>query len=304
MLLRQGHRDAPTRYTALRILFVGPTHSIPKVLRMREEAKDYSPFDDDMDENERGHGFSQGATSSKWFRYFLTAAAVFLTLAIVSSIVSNNSTGNRDVEDLAYWANRIFMALLLMACGGLLAVVRGPKIMAALQSSSTPGRPIRWSPWFKLFVFSIGSLVACGLFFVVLAVMFQTYGLALFALAIPTLIAMLITVAVFFQQEVRAYAIGVATTLSLGAAMFVSTSMYGIFWSPYGMNYSNSSMSDINFRLAFTYLAVFGIAVLNGLLCAAIVTLKRRFTTEKALVDNKPTQPIQATVVPPQPPTT
>jgi drug/metabolite transporter (DMT)-like permease len=267
---------------------------------MREEAKDYSPFDDDVDENERGHGFSRGATSSKWFRYFLIAAAVFLTLAIVSSVVSNNSAGNRDVEDLAYWANRIFMALMLIACGGLLAVVRGPKIMAALQSSSTPGRPLQWSPWFKLFAFSIGSLVACGLFFVVLAVMFQTYGLALFALAIPTLIAMLITVAVFFQHEVRAYAIGVATTLSLGVSMFAGTSMLGLFWSPYGMNYNNSSMSDINFRLAFTYLTVLGISVFNGMLCAAIVTLKRRFAAEKAPVDNKPTQPIQATVLPPQ----
>ncbi|MEI8211419.1 MAG: hypothetical protein WCI02_04685 [Planctomycetota bacterium] len=269
---------------------------------MREEAKDYSPFDDEADENERGHGFSQGATSSKWFRYFLIAAAVFLTLAIVSSVVSNNSAGNRDVEDLSYWANRIFMALMLIACGGLLVVVRGPKIMAALESNSTPGRPVQWSPWFKLFVFSICSLVACVLFFVVLAVMFQTYGLAFVAFAIPTLIAMLITVAVFFQQEVRAYAIGVATTLGLAVGLFASTSMYGIFWSPYGMNYSNS-ISQINFNLLIFYLAVFGLAMLNGLLCAAIVTLKRRFTTEKAPVDNKPSEPIQATVLPPQPPT-
>ena len=64
---------------------------------MREEAKDYSPFDDDVDENERVHGGPFGSITSKWFRRLLKAAAVFLILAIVSSVISNNAAGNPDI---------------------------------------------------------------------------------------------------------------------------------------------------------------------------------------------------------------
>jgi hypothetical protein len=264
---------------------------------MREEPKEYSPFDDDAELHEEGPSRGFGSTASPWFRRLLMSAGVSLAIAIVSSIVLNNSAGNRDVEDVAYYLNRIFMTLMLLSCAGMLIAIRGPQIAAAAQKFSQrreAAGKLRWPTWLSLFVSSVIAFVGLAFFITLLAVLMPFYGVTVVLCMAPTLLALLITIAANSRKEVQAYAIGAATTLAVGSWIATYMTMVFIpFTNP--TYYYNRGGSVYAFQWSVATLATVAWSMFNGLVCAGYISLFRsdNANPEKA---NSPSDPV--TLVP------
>jgi hypothetical protein len=246
---------------------------------MLEPAKEYSPFDDDHEEQSRAEQTERLSPSKRWFRYCLYTSAVFLVLAIASSIVANNAAGDRNLEDTAYLINRLFMGALLLSCAGLFLSVRGPTLMAAFRSRSerrAQGEVRAWSPWFSLFVWSwIGWFAAC-VFFGSIAGFLPGIGVLAPLLLLPVLISMAIMIAVSTRNELRAYAIGMAVTLFLSSLNTIglwfgllSPMMYG-YRGGYGFNAYGFATQWLTVTLG-----VLAWGAITGLICSGYVTLQR-----------------------------
>lgn len=267
---------------------------------MREEPKEYSPFDDDAELHEDGPSRGFGSTASPWFRRLLMSAAVSLAIAIVSSIVLNNSAGNRDVEDVAYYLNRIFMTLMLLSCAGMLVAIRGPQIVAALQKFSEKRErhgQRRWPVWLILFLSSIVAFFGLAILFILLAFLMPFAGLTIVLGVAPTALALLITIAVNSRREVQAYAIGAAITLAVGSwiATYFAVIYIPFTSSPY---YYSNGRSSYAFQWCVATLGTISWSMFNGLVCAGYLSL---FHPMKILPTEVTAHPTPSPPLPPAP---
>lgn len=256
---------------------------------MLEPAKEYSPFDDDHEERSLAEQAGRQSLSKRWFRYCLYTSAVLLVLAIASSIVANNAAGDRNIEDTAYFINRLLMGALLLSCAGLFLSVRGPMLMTALKSRAerrNKGETRAWSPWFALFVWSWVGWLASWLFFGCIAGFLPGIGILVPFLLLPVLIGIAITVAVNHRGEIRAYAIGMAVNLFLSS--FTATGLGFSLASPmmYGYGGYRFDMYGFAFQWLVITLCVLAWGAITGLICSGYVTLQRRWSGETAKTDN------------------
>lgn len=275
-----------------------PSHVRPlKATRMREQPKEYSPFDDDAELHEEGPSRGFGSTASPWFRRLLMSAGVSLAIAIVSSIVLNNSAGNRDVEDVAYYLNRIFMTLMLLSCAGMLVAIRGPQIAAAVRKFSEKRESRgqrRWPVWLSLFVSSVVAFFGLAVFFILLAILMPFAGLTIVLGVAPTLLALLITIAINTRREVQAYAIGAATTLAVGS--WIAT-YFAVIYIPFASSpyYYNRGGNSYALQWCIATLGTIAWSMFNGLVCAAYISLfqpvKTRSTEETSNAVPSPSVP-------------
>lgn len=245
---------------------------------MLEPVKEYSPFDDDHEEQSRVEQTERLSPSKRWFRYCLYTSAVFLVLAIASSIVANNAAGDRNIEDTAYLINRLFMGALLLSCAGLFVSVRGPMLMAAFRSRAerrAKGEVRAWSPWFSLFIWSwIGWFASC-VFFGSIAGLLPGIGVLVPFFLLPVLISMAIMIAISSRDELRAYAIGIAVTLCLSSLTTIGL-WFGLL-SPMMYGYGSYGFNSYGFATQWltVTLGVLAWGAITGLICSGYVTLQR-----------------------------
>jgi lysylphosphatidylglycerol synthetase-like protein (DUF2156 family) len=267
---------------------------------MREAPKEYSPFDDDAEQQEDGPSRGFGSTASPWFRRLLMSAAVSLAIAIVSSIVLNNSAGNRDVEDVAYYLNRIFMTLMLLSCAGMLVAIRGPQIATAVQKFSQRRESVgkqRWPVWLSLFLSSLVAFFILAILFILLAFAMPFARLTIVLWLAPTLLALLITIAVNTRREVQAYAIGAAVTLAIGSfiATYFAVTLIPFSSSPYYYNRGGNSYALL---WCAATIGTISWSMFNGLVCAGYVSL---FQPMKSLPTEVTSPTTHVPSVPPAP---
>lgn len=194
----------------------------------------------------------------------LIIAAVATVVLFASSVVSIVSPNASGLQQTAVNVFRISGVLLVAALLGVLAAFR----IAYIRSERY--RPLGLGGFFRGYSgLVLANLVAIALVWIVLVLLFLMAGPAMLLLVIPLFMSgagVLVTMAVWHRNYLRAYAIGCLTSLVLLLFSQISTVAMMTLWGG-GMNRGRSAVSV---RMLSSTVLPLGLFITLVLICGLV----------------------------------
>jgi hypothetical protein len=243
------------------------------------------PFDSD-DEDVEGASRDQGLPGNRLLRWCVIFALGSFVVSLIGSVVENNAVGNPGLESTAMAINRSGMLGMLVGCVGIFVAFRAPTLLTA--RAGRVRQQARWSVWWQLVFWNV-----VGYFFLVAGLFvigFFTQGTAIYFSGFPISVglSLLLVIALWHEGVVRAYAIGVLSSLFLQLPVIVpwlwSVPLFG--GGAYAYQTYNFSSGDVNFRFFLLFAGLVLFALFTGLICSGYVALLERIRRQRALTDS------------------
>jgi hypothetical protein len=252
---------------------------------MESSPQPSSPFDFDEDDVE-GTRREKGLPKNWLLRWCCIFAIGSFIVSFVGSVVENNAAGNLSLESTATAINRAGMLGMLAGCVGIFVAFRAPMLLTARPGGIR--QQARWSAWWQLvfwnvvgYFFLVAGLFVIGLF---------TQGAAIYFSGFPISLglAMLVVIALWHEGVVRAYAIGVLSSLFLQLPVIIPW-LWSIPFSGgggYGYQAYTLSANDVNYRMFLLLAGIVLFALFTGLFCSGYVAFLERSRRQRALTDS------------------
>ena len=256
---------------------------------MDQPRKEPSPFEFD-DEHDGGTQKELTPLQRNFLRWSISLAAISFFVALAGSVMGNNVSGDMQLESIAMYLNRFGMLFMLIGCIGIFVAFRLPWIVRSFPVGDRDSKR-SISPWWRLFYASLGGYLAFILLFLLVPLLAGQIGYAIFAYLYMISIPLLLIMSIWHQGELRAYAIGMLTSLTLMLPVnisFASAAITGAYGGR-GMGFGSSnaffpfgnSLEATLFGMVATSMLM---AVVAALTCAGYVALleKHRLASRRS----------------------
>lgn len=237
---------------------------------MDQPRKEPSPFEFD-DEHDGGTQKELTPLQRNFLRWSISLAAISFFVALAGSVMGNNVSGDMQLESIAMYLNRFGMLFMLIGCIGIFVAFRLPWIVRSFPVGDRVSKRTI-SPWWRLFYTSVAGYLAFILLLYMVPLLAGQVGYAIFAYLYMISIPLLLVMSIWHQGELRAYAIGMLTGLTLMLPVNISFASEAITGAYGGRNTGfNSSNSFSLFGSSFEAI-LFG-TVANSILMAVVAAL-------------------------------